>query len=666
MVWLGTKKVAFIPTFRPRAIPPDFIPPDWDKLILRRVLNDPAPGTNIDRSFRAWLRAASSGRADIEPVVFPMETIDQQNVPPDVFEGKLGGSLRSQGFAHACIVMLGGDGAATNAGYWSRFVMVESTGKWIMEVIHGITGFKDLYPFNDDLDPADRVPGSFDLMSGMRLTHPTAYTKLGLGWADQASIVQYGGATVDYDLHFLSRAQPPPAGRVSAIRIGTGVPYVMIEARKKNDSFDGGVPTATSPIAGIDSEGVIAYRVQTPSALGERINRRLPVFMLTQTALKAGQSASLDNGIVLTVTGELSDGMGVRVENPLEHLINRTTPVRAARTASPPTSLVLPAVNVENVAYRSSDGHLHELWRDPRSIGTTDLTANARATAAKGNPFSYLDPTTNSVILLYRGTDDHVHSLYWSTGAVGHDALTGSVNAPKTAGNPVGWYTPDNVHHVVYRSGDNHLHELWWIGPGRVNDGDITKAANAVPASGDASCYFDPVRGTNIVCFRGTDGRIRSLYWNGGPVGQDDLSGTARTVAAAGDPTAYFSAADDTHHVTYVGTNGHVIQLLWANVAPVSGRDLTAETGGPGASGPVAAGFNPATNTHHVFYRAGDGSLHELWRRLGQAQVTHENLTAAYNAPKAADRPTSWVSTRSPHQHMAYRGTDGNIYELLW
>ena len=132
------------------------------------------------------------------------------------------------------------------------------------------------------------------------------------------------------------------------------------------------------------------------------------------------------------------------------------------------------------------------------------------------------------------------------------------------------------MHHVVYRSGDNHLHELWWIGPGRVNDGDITKAANAVPASGDASCYFDPVRGTNIVCFRGTDGRIRSLYWDGGPVGQDDLSGTARTVAAAGDPTAYFSTVDDTHYVTYVGTNGHVIQLSWPNVAPVSGRDLTA------------------------------------------------------------------------------------------
>src|SRR5262245_48181790 len=48
MVWQGTKKVAFIPTFRPRAIPPDAIPPDWENTIRRRVLNDPAPGTNVD------------------------------------------------------------------------------------------------------------------------------------------------------------------------------------------------------------------------------------------------------------------------------------------------------------------------------------------------------------------------------------------------------------------------------------------------------------------------------------------------------------------------------------------------------------------------------------------------------------------------------------------
>ena len=35
-------------------------------------------------------------------------------------------------------------------------------------------------------------------------------------------------------------------------------------------------------------------------------------------------------------------------------------------------------------------------------------------------------------------------------------------------------------------------------------------------------------------------------------------------------------------------------------------------------------------------------------------------------ATAAADRPFYYVSARAPHQHVAYRGTNGHIYELLW
>ena len=217
MNWIGRKRVAFIPTFRPRAIPPDVIPPDWANLILRRVLFDPEPKTGADRSFRAWLQRASSGRADIDPTVQAMQTIDRQDVPADVFESQLGASLRSQGFDHAAIVMLGGKGAGTNAGFWSRFVMLESAGIWVMEVIHGITGFKDLYPFGDDVDPPDRAIGIFDEMSASTLTHPTAYTKAAIGWADPATISNHVGATLDYQLQFVSLPQPP-VGRPSRCR----------------------------------------------------------------------------------------------------------------------------------------------------------------------------------------------------------------------------------------------------------------------------------------------------------------------------------------------------------------------------------------------------------------------------------------------------------------
>jgi hypothetical protein len=46
--------------------------------------------------------------------------------------------------------------------------------------------------------------------------------------------------------------------------------------------------------------------------------------------------------------------------------------------------------------------------------------------------------------------------------------------------------------------------------------------------------------------------------------------------------------------------------------------------------------------------------------------VHHEDLTAAYAAPPAADRPFYYSTPRPPHQHVAYRGTNGHIYELLW
>ena len=251
-------------------------------------------------------------------------------------------------------------------------------------------------------------------------------------------------------------------------------------------------------------------------------------------------------------------------------------------------------------------------------------------------------------------------------GAVGHDNLTGAINAPKAAGNPAGWFsTHDGFHHVVYRSADGHLHELWWQGQGGVGHGDLTAQAQAVPAAGDPWPYYDPVRATNIVVFRGTDGHIRSLYWGpNGAVGQDDLSGFAGTPTAGGDPFAWFTPADDTHRIVYRAGNGHLYELAWPNVAPVSGRDLTALSGTPSAAGNVSGGYNPGDNTQHVIYRSADGRLHELWHFLGEAAVHHTDLTAAYGAPSAADRPVYYATGRAPNQHVAYRGTNGHIYRV--
>src|ERR1041384_2195876 len=286
MTWIGRKKIAFVPLFRPNAHPPDQIPTDWENQILRRVLFDPDPTTGADRSLRAYIHAASSGRADLDAVVMPRESANQQGVPVDFLEGKLGAGLRSQGFNAAAIVMLGGVGAgsAQSGGFWARFVMVESVGVWAMELMHCLTAFRDLYPFDGNMR-------NFDEMACACGTHPSAYTKAAIGWLDASSVVSQKVRAADHKLHTVGLVQPPPSGRVAAVRIGSQVPFLMIEARQKVDQFD----------ANIRSEGVIVYQVQTSDPLGHAQNNTAPVKLLTETALKLGQKFTSPSGVTVQV-----------------------------------------------------------------------------------------------------------------------------------------------------------------------------------------------------------------------------------------------------------------------------------------------------------------------------------------------------------------------------
>jgi hypothetical protein len=305
MAWVGRKKIAFVPLSRPRAIPPDAIPPDWENDILRRVLFDPDPATGRDRSLRAFIHAVSSGVADLDAIVTERHSIDLQEVPAAILEGEIGARLRAEGCDAAAIVMLGGPGAGTNSGFWSRFVMREGVGVWAMELMHGLTGFGDLYPFRDDVDPQNPDIGLYDQMSAATATHPSAYTKLGIQWLQPATIAEHTGRVGAYALHAISLTQPPPTGRVAAVKIGANVPYLMVEARLKSDQFDAGIPR----------EGVIVYAVQTPDALGRRVDRLRPVVLRSPQALSAGQTFNSSGGISVTVTGAVPGGFLVVVED---------------------------------------------------------------------------------------------------------------------------------------------------------------------------------------------------------------------------------------------------------------------------------------------------------------------------------------------------------------
>ena len=99
---------------------------------------------------------------------------------------------------------------------------------------------------------------------------------------------------------------------------------------------------------------------------------------------------------------------------------------------------------MQNIVYRDTRGHLHELWRDAiGQIGTTDLTTKAGAPTAAGDPFAYLETTTGLELVVYRDSGPGgVHSLYWSTGDVGLDNLSLVAGSPAAAGTPVGHFNP--------------------------------------------------------------------------------------------------------------------------------------------------------------------------------------------------------------------------------
>ncbi len=325
MAWLGTKRIAFIPVFRTVTLPdpPDVIPADWPGDIMRRATNDPDPTTGADRSLRAYIRAASSGRADLEATVMPMVTVDRKDVRLEHADmQQLAKQMRDQGFDAAALVMLGGPGAGTGeeGGFLARFAMRERLGTWAMELMHVLTGFTDIRcrPLFTDCEGGIRDIGNFDEMAFNGGMHPTAYTKAAIQWLDASAIASHTGRIGVYALHPVGLNQPPPSGRAAAVQIGSQVPYLMAEARLKVDQFES--PSQLEP--GIPSEGVIVYRVQTSDPLGHPQNNHIPLYLLTPTALTAGQSVVSDTDIAVTVTGSASDEVSILVEDrsaPFDH-----------------------------------------------------------------------------------------------------------------------------------------------------------------------------------------------------------------------------------------------------------------------------------------------------------------------------------------------------------
>lgn len=410
----------------------------------------------------------------------------------------------------------------------------------------------------------------------------------------------------------------------------------------------------------VPKQGVLVYQVEDKPD-GQNVIPRSP-------ALSKGEMFnSPEEGLQVRVDDAFNGGFAVTVRR-MRRLVDRSAQFSTPKATGAPASCLVPAIGVHNIFYRDTSGRLHELWRDAAgATGTTNLTANAQAPAAAGNPFAYVDTRRNTQILLFRSGDGKVRSLYWSTGNVGHDNLSGTAGSPNAAGDPVGYYDANSdVHHVIYRSTNGHLHELWWAGENTVAyGGNLTSLASAPAAAGQPSAYFNG-SGENIVIYRGGGNHIRSLYWTTGAVAHEDLSGVAGTPPAKSDPFAYYRSNDNSQQIVYVGNDNHIWELYWVGTSAVAGWDLTAPSGAPAAASAPVAYYSAGTNTKHVIYRSANGRLHEIWWTPGGGIPAHVDLTDRAGAPSAADRPTAFTVEGPNSQHVAYRATNGHIYEIRW
>lgn len=135
----------------------------------------------------------------------------------------------------------------------------------------------------------------------------------------------------------------------------------------------------------------------------------------------------------------------------------------------------------------------------------------------------------------------------------------------------------------------------------------------------------------------------------------------------AGHPFGYAWERDGTQHIVYRANDGEIHEIWYRD--QLIGEDWHHNPIGQVAGGPEAAsdamGYAwEKDKTQHVIYRATDNDIYELWCRKGKWDKS--NLTALTRAPKAAGNPFGYAWEKDKSQHIVYRGEDNQIHELWY
>ncbi len=299
--WVGARRVAIVPVIDLQVDQEP--PPDWEYQVRSRVFYDPQPGTGLDQSFQHYLQALSYGKAILEGEVFPLVRAPdaEVNIPamrslPEghgykyllaVLPHESGQHRGGHAFAHVPEV--------NGITGWARVAMFtnpllrdrQPIGVWGQELLHLLC----------ELFEHPNLPG-YDVMDGggaRNSVHASAGTKRLFGWLPKG-IAEHAEGALDVNLHAIGLAQPPPPGRVAAVRIPSrrSSRHFFVEARLRTDPFDGRVPV----------EGVLVYEVSDTDKVSLR----------TSPALTRGQTFDdPDEGLRVTVNDGLAGGFAVSI-----------------------------------------------------------------------------------------------------------------------------------------------------------------------------------------------------------------------------------------------------------------------------------------------------------------------------------------------------------------
>ncbi len=84
-------------------------------------------------------------------------------------------------------------------------------------------------------------------------------------------------------------------------------------------------------------------------------------------------------------------------------------------------------------------------------------------------------------------------------------------------------------------------------------------------------------------------------------------------------------------------------------------NNLTRATGAPAADSDPAGYTCDADKTQHVVYRGSDGNIYEL---QFDGQGNYKNLTSTADAPTAVGNPAGYTCDADKTRHVVYRGNN--------